>query len=152
MSYIFSEEYFNDELIQEISFLTQLSWKETNCSPYADYDPDWEEYTSLNEMNLLRLFTVRSEENELVGYITFLVAPTIHSKGVIHALHDSMYILKQHRKNGTAKNLIEYVEKELKQSNVIMMMITVMTHRDFSPTLKELGFVKADTSYIKRMN
>lgn len=148
MNYTFDEEYFSDELIQELSFLTELSWKEAACAPDSTYDPDWEKYTQLNEMNILRLFTVRME-GLLVGYLTFIVGPTLHSRNVMHALHDSMYILKHNRKNGTAKNLIIYAEDKLKQDGVNTMVMTVMIHRDFSVTLKQLGFKQSESSFIK---
>lgn len=148
MNYTFDEEYFSDELIQELSFLTELSWKEAACAPDAAYDPDWEKYTQLNEMNLLRLFTVRME-GLLVGYITFIVGPTLHSKGITHALHDSMYILKHNRKGGTAKDLIIFAEGRFVDEGVNTMVMTVMIHRDFSVTLKQLGFKQSESSFLK---
>jgi len=151
MSYVFDEEYFNDELINELSFLTEMSWKEAACTPDSIYDPDWEKYTQLNELNLLRLFTVR-QHGLLVGYITFIVSPTLHSKNTVHALHDSMFILKLNRKNGTAKDLIAYTEGKLKLDGVHTMVMTVMMHRDFSVTLKNLGFKHSEASFIKRIS
>ena len=150
MNYIFDEEYFSDDLVKELCFLTKLSWKEAACAPDSNYDPDWEKYTQLNEMNLLRLFTVR-QDGSLVGYITFIVSPTLHSKNTIHALHDSMFILKLNRKNGTAKDLISYAEGKLKLDGVHTMVMTVMIHRDFSVTLKNLGFKQSESSFLKRI-
>lgn len=134
-----------------MSPLSELSWYEANCAPNAEYDPDWEKYTQLNELDLLRLFTVR-DNGVLVGYITFMVSPSLHSKNDIHALHDSLFILKEKRKYGTAKKLIMYAESKLKESKVNTMVITVMKHRDFSPTLKELDFEGFESSYIKGIN
>ncbi len=151
MNYYFSEEFFNDALVKELSPLTELSWVEANCAPNTNYDPDWNKYTQLNELNILRLFTVRNIEHELVGYITFVVTSTLHSSGVKHAAHDSLYILKPNRKNGTVKSLLEFIEKELKQDDIDTMEVSVMTHRDFSQTLKGLGFRHSESSYIKRI-
>ena len=152
MNLNYKEEYFSDEIVNELAPLTKLSWSEADCIPNAHFDPDWEKYTQLNELNLLRLFTVRNQDKELVGYITFFVGPTLHSKNVHHALHDSMYILKPYRKNGTAKSLISFVENIFKDENVNTMIVTVMTHRDFSPTLKHLGFTHTESSFIKRVS
>lgn len=152
MNYYFREEYFNPELIKEIAPLTEMSWREANCAPDSDYDPDWEKYTLLNEQNMLRLYTVRTEaDGDLVGYATFFVSPTLHSKDIVHALHDSMYILKQNRKNGTVKSLILFIEKELTFDKIDTMVVCVMTHRDFSTSLKQLGFTHSESSYIKRI-
>lgn len=148
MNYEYKEEFFNDELIAELSFLTELSWKEANCAPESTYDPDWEKYTELNEANILRLYTVRIED-VLVGYLTFIVGPTLHSKQAIHALHDSMYILKHNRKGGTAKDLISYAEVDFKNEGINTMVMTVMVHRDFSVALKQLGFKQSESSFIK---
>lgn len=148
MRYEYQEEFFNDGLIMELSYLTEMSWNEANCAPDATYDPDWKKYTDLNEMNVLRLFTVRLE-GLLVGYLTFIVGPTLHSKQLIHALHDSMYILKPNRKNGTAKQLISFAEADFKREGVNTMVMTVMVHRDFSVTLKQLGFKQSESSFIK---
>lgn len=152
MNLQYKEEYFDNEIVNELSPLTELSWSEANCAPAAHYEPDWNKYIQLNEMNLLRLFTVRNLEKKLVGYITFIVGPTLHSKNLKHALHDSMFILKPYRKNGTAKSLISYAENLFKEEKVNTMIVTVMTHRDFSPTLKQLGFTHTESSFIKRVS
>lgn len=148
MNYEYKEEFFNKDLIDELGFLTEMSWKEANCAPDADYNPDWEKYTELNEANILRLYTVRFEDL-LVGYLTFIVGPTLHSRQLVHALHDSMYILKHNRKGGTAKGLISFAEADFRREGVNTMVMTVMVHRDFSVTLKQLGFKQSESSFIK---
>jgi len=152
MNYYFTEEYFTEELIKEISPLTEQSWIEANCAPDTAYDPNWDTYTNLNDANVLRLFTVRTEaDSDLVGYATFVVAPTLHTVGVVHALHDSMFILKPNRKNGTVKDLISFIEGELIIDGVDTMVVSVMNHRDFSNTLKQLGYVHKESLYIRRL-
>jgi len=152
MNYYFTEEHFTDELIEEIKPLTELSWREANCAPETNYAPDWDKYAMLNDKDYLRLFTVRTiVDSELVGYATFLVSETLHSSNVIHALHDSLFIYKPNRKNGTAKKLIEFVEKEFALNGVNTMVMSVMSHRDYSNTLKELGFTHSESNYIKRL-
>jgi len=123
-----------------------------NCAPDTPYDPNWKTYSELNASDILRLYTIRTEaDSELVGYATFLVHKTLHSKDTLHALHDSMYILKPNRKNGTVKNFINYIEKELTLEGVDTMVISVIKHRDFSGSLKQLGFVHNESTFIKRI-
>lgn len=147
---IYREEFFSEALINEIAPLTVLSWEEANCSPGTPYDPDWDKYTALNEMDLLRLFTVRNDKDELVGYVTFMVSSTLHSKDITQALHDSMFILKPYRKSGVAKALLEYTEKEFKSEGIDMIIMMVMCHRDYSSTLKALGYKQTEMTFIKR--
>jgi len=63
-----------------------------------------------------------------------------------------MYILKPYRKNGTAKSLISYAEEIFKDEKVNTMIVSVMTHRDFSTTLKQLGFTHSESAFIKRVS
>jgi len=152
MNLFFREEYFSDGLIKELTPLTKLSWEEANCAPETTYDPDWEKYKQLNDADLLRLFTVRTEvDNDLVGYATFIVAPTLHTRNITFAVHDSMYILKPNRKNGTVKELVGFIEKEFIIDGINSMVVCVMTHRDFSNSLKQLGFKHSESLYIKRL-
>lgn len=152
MNYYFTEEHFTDGLIEEIKPLTELSWREANCAPETVYAPDWDKYTMLNDKDYLRLFTVRTIlESKLIGYATFIVSETLHSSNVVHAMHDSLFIYKPHRKNGTAKKLIEFIEGEFALNGVDTMVMSVMTHRDYSNTLKQLGFKHSESNYIKRL-
>ncbi len=147
----YCEEFFNEALIKELSPLTEQSWREADCAPDAEYDPDWEKYVTLNEMDLLRLFTVRSRSGQLLGYVTFFVSTTLHSRKTLQALHDSMFILKAHRKEGAARELLEFAEYELKNEGVQIMIMMVMCHRDYSSTLKLLGFNQTEMTFIKRL-
>jgi len=152
MSRKYQEEWFSKKLIEELAPLTELSWLEANCSPDTEYDPDWERYTELNELGILRLFTARDSVGELIGYLTFIVGPTLHSRNCVQALHDSFYILRNHRRNGTAMGLIKYAENEFKNDGISMMIMTVMLHKDYSYTLTHLGFTKTEMTFIKRMS
>ncbi len=145
----YREEFFTEAMIAELDPLTQLSWAESACSPDTPYNPDWDQYAALNEMDLIRLFTVRDDAGALVGYITFLVSTTLHSKDTVQALHDSLFILKAHRKGSTVEDLLAHCEDEFKSEGVSMMIMTVMCHRDFSTLLKNIGYTQTEKTYIK---
>ena len=145
------EEYFNEALIKELKPLTKLSWDEANCAPGMPYDPDWDKYMQLGDMELLRIFTLRSDSGELMGYITFLVSTTLHSRSTLQALHDSFFILKARRKSHAARDLLQYAEKSLTFDGIEMIIMMVMLHRDYSSTLTELGYHQSEMAFIKRI-
>jgi len=145
----YREEFFTEAMITELDPLTRQSWAESKCSPDTPYNPDWDKYAALNEMDLIRLFTVRDEQDALVGYVTFFVSTTLHSKETVQAMHDSLFILKAHRKGHTVEDLLMYCENEFKGEGVSMMIMTVMCHRDFSSSLKSIGYSQTEKTYIK---
>jgi hypothetical protein len=57
-------------------------------------DPDWEAYRRLEDAGVLHVTTLRVD-GELIGYVSFLVAPNLHYRTVVVATDDVFFLLPE---------------------------------------------------------
>jgi hypothetical protein len=102
-------------------------------------EPDWPRYVAMEEMGLLKVFTAR-DAGMLVGYAVFGVMPSMHSKNVVHAINDIVYIKPAYRRGTNAIRFILWMEKQMKSMGAMRIFFNVKTAHDWSPVLEYLGY------------
>lgn len=149
---IIREERLSDKLIEELVPLTELSFVESKMLPDQKYKPDWERYLYLDEIEILRSFMARNDKHELVGYISFVLDHEIHTHDYVQAMHDSFFILKQHRAKGLALKMLNYAIDKFKTESIHRVTMSVLPQVDYSRLLLGIGFEQSEVFYTKRIN
>lgn len=111
--------------------------------------PNWNLYKILELQGVLRCYTVRNEEGQLVGYYTVFIQRHFHYDLSV-AMCDTLYVEKGYRLH--VMKFIKYVETQLRESGVEYVVINVKPMRDFRKMLKRLGYDFVEFSYGKRIN
>ena len=118
---------------------------------YLDFNLDREHYAALKEMNVLRMYTVRVD-GAPAGYALFTVAPSPHLAHVLHAFHDALFILPEHRIGHRGATLITYAEEQLRALGVVIVYQHTKPGRDHGPLLLRLGYLPVETVHAKRLD
>lgn len=149
MSYTYQRELFND-VIEEMKPLLELHYEEV-CfyKDKLDLNPDYHLYEVLESVGALHLFTARTEEGELVGYIATLIQKNLHYSDHIYAVNDVIYVDEKHRHTEVASTMISKLEEELKTFGVSVMTFHMKTFKTFETLMKSLGFEKQEFMYGK---
>lgn len=111
-------------------------------------NPDWQEYTRLDNAGKLRCFTARSE-GELIGYFVVIVSTSLHYKDHLFASNDVIFLSKKGRKGTTGIKLIKYASKQLEDEGVSLLMVNTKVHQPFDPIMERLGFNLIERVYSK---
>jgi GNAT superfamily N-acetyltransferase len=144
---IYAEETY-DDVIDEIKPLLTANHEEI-----AFFDervpliPNYHMYKELEDQGFLSIFTVRTDERELIGYCIIFITPHIHYSTTVMATVDIIYINPAHRGKMAGIRLIKFTEKTLKERGVDIILHRVPKQNDFSPMLKRLGYTEAETVY-----
>lgn len=117
-------------------------------------DPDWPRAYALEEMGVLRIMTLRFND-ELVGYNAFHVMPHIHSKTTSIAVSDVIYVAPEHRARG-GLILLRTAERALKAAGVVRLHYSTKVHavvgragHKTGDILSKLGYRLDEESYSK---
>jgi len=100
---------------EEIYPLMEAHWSETEMYRSGNkLNPDRERYTQFCEIGYYQLYTMRTDDGQLVGDIGTYLTRGMHDQRKL-AIEDSMFIMPDHRKGWTAIKFVRYVEGELKK-------------------------------------
>jgi GNAT superfamily N-acetyltransferase len=113
-------------------------------------DPDYGLYQKLNEMGLIRAYTVRLG-GALIGYAIFsIVARHLH---YAHrwAINDILWIHKDHRHFGIGSELCDVFEEDLRREGPIVIHIETKDHEPaLAMLLRARGYDVVGVSLSKR--
>lgn len=86
--------------------------------------------------------------HELIGYASFLLSFSFHYAAFMQAHADTIYIIPECR--GIGHHLIEFCDKALKDMGVRVVYQHVSRKKDFSKSLRSLGYEHAEDVYLRR--
>jgi GNAT superfamily N-acetyltransferase len=120
----------------------------------VELDPDWARAYALEEMGVLRILTLRCDD-ELVGYNAFHVMPHIHAQSTSMAVNDVLYVKPEHR-GRAGLQLIRVAERALKAAGVVRVHYSTKVHATVGrrghktgDVLAKLGYRHDEQSYSK---
>jgi GNAT superfamily N-acetyltransferase len=146
---VFAEEEFTPELVEEGTPLMVAHWDEVNPNDKYDINPDWYQYFMLYEEGMLKVFTARYGD-ELIGYMTWFVSPSLHKAGVMVANEDALFVKKDRRGMMAGMKLIKFAEQTfLETTEVRTFVLRVKTTHDFGKYLERLGYSLKEMIYTK---
>lgn len=116
-----------------------------------EFDPDVETYVHLDEQGNLRVFTIReSSDGPLIGYCIHHVLNHLHFRKSKQSVQDALFIVKKHR--GIGKEFIAWVDDQLKSEGVDAVYQYVSVNCEYSPILRDLGYQKIESTYLRRLH
>ena len=137
-------EQFTDELIAEVKPLIELHYQElTLHKEVVKLDPDWDRYKQLSIMGMTAIITVRDDE-KLIGYSLFFVAPHMHYKNNIMANNDVLFLHPAYRQGRVGLKLLHKCEEVLQNMNVDKIVWHIKFAKDFRHILYRMGYEDED--------
>jgi GNAT superfamily N-acetyltransferase len=102
-------------MVDDIRPLHEQHYNETEVL-YTDapFDPDYDRYRKSEEAGSFVVFTVR-RDGEMIGYLQYYVYRSMHSKNVLQAKEDALFLSKSARGRGLAPAFLKYAEHCLAQ-------------------------------------
>lgn len=110
---------------------------------------DWKYYFEMERLDLACMVVAR-EGNGLVGYAGFILSSDPNTS-TVQACVTSLFVHPDHRKFGTARDLIRASEKELRNMGVHLASFLVNPERDYSMLLRREGYREGMTVYLKSL-
>jgi len=141
-----TEEY--ESCIEEIKPYYNEHYNELSVTKEYALDPDYESYSNLARMELLKVITCR-KNSVLIGYIYFILSKNLHYKTMLIASEDLYYLTKSERKGRVGIDMFKYAETYLRSIGVNRVMFSTKVHLDNSRLLEYLGYSFIEKMYSK---
>ena len=108
--------------------------------------PKWERFKELTEMGHCRTATVRTDDDELVGYFITFIFPHVHFDCVM-AMNDAVFLHPDHRGFASYK-LFKFAIADLRAcSEADILAVHMKIHLPFRELLAKLGFNQTEESW-----
>ena len=134
--------------VEELKELFPLHYEELCVTKDFPLVPDYDAYKRLADAGMLRCITVRADE-ELIGYIIFIVQPHLHYMTCKTAFEDIYYVRPDFRKGRVGIRLFKYAEEVLKAIGVNRVIMHTKIHMDNSKLFEYLGYKWTDKLFTK---
>lgn len=122
----------------EVYCLGERHWKEL-YGPESVFNPDLPMVLKLEEEGHFVLFTMRDEEDELVGQAAFMVFDLPFFRQVI--ANDAFYYIKpEYRRAGHMAELLSFAACNLQQNGVDSVVVSHHVGMDLSRVLEKAGY------------
>lgn len=145
---IFAEEKLKHVFDEMLPILLE-HYREIAHYQDIEFEPDKEQYIKLEEIGIVKLFTVR-EECELIGYAVFFIKHNLHYKSSLQAVQDVIYIRKDRR--GCGRKFIKWCDKKLREFGVQVVYHHVKQEHNFGKMLEIMDYKLIDLIYGKRLD
>lgn len=143
------QAYLTKELIEELMPLIKSHKEEVATFPDIPLSVDWGKYLAMQEADQLKIFIVRNDKNELVGYMSCIVAPALHYSTSLQCFVDAVFLAPNARGNGI--RLFKYMETIMEVNKIEVIQFHVKVQHDFSNALEKLGYVHVEKIMAKRL-
>ena len=145
----YQQEFLSSSEGKDREKLLNAHWEEVALNKdKIKLNPDYDRYYELEELGILKIFTVR-DSGSLVGYFACFVMPHLHYKDHYFATNDVIYISPEHRRGFTALKLIKFAEGCLKEDGVSVLVVNTKSHKPFHKLMEFLKFSPSETLYSK---
>ena len=88
-------------------------------------------------------------DDELIGYVIFFIAPHLHYKSCKRAIEDIYFVKKEYRKGRVGIKLFQYAEEVLKHCGVEVIVMNTKVHLDNTRLFEYLGYKMTDKVFTK---
>lgn len=144
--YTFGEAIFS-ETLKELHPILEANHKETGVYDLP-YNPDYDRYCALEEIDALRFFTIRFH-GELVGFASFFMDVEIYQKEIVSATQSLNYVSKEHR--GIGYPFMKFCDDILKKQGVNSIWRQSTAKLDISKIYERMGYTFVEKSYLRRI-
>ena len=134
--------------LQALEVMFPAHYDELCVTKEFPLDPDYDAYRKIADSGNL-VCVVCMDDNEVVGYIVFIVQPHLHYKSCLTAFEDIYYVKPEYRKGRIGIRLFQYAEKVLKSAGVNRIIMHTKIHLDNSRLFEYLEYKHSDKLYTK---
>jgi hypothetical protein len=127
--------------------LLKINNDETGAIRGEEFAPNKDRYKQIEELGLLRLFTMR-DAGKLVGYCVMFISHHMHYPTTLWAHQDVLFVVPEWR-GFAAIRFIRTIDRALKESGVKYVIRQVTTKKNFSRTLVRMGYEELETSFMR---
>ena len=146
----FAEEIITKELLEEVKPLLEEHWAEIASYPDIPLSPDYEAYLKLQELGSIKSFSLRDQDEKLIGYSVYFIRFSHHYNKTLYAASDIIFITKERR--GYGGLFIKYCDEELKKFGVVVCQYHIKAKFDWGKGLEHMGYELQDKIFAKRLN
>lgn len=146
----FQFEIMSEALAQEMFPLLKQHWTEIAHYPDIELNVDWPAYYLMQEKGILRVYTAREQNGNLIGYSAFIIRFNPHYAQSKNALQDVIFI--DPSKRGFGKRFIAWCDEQLKQEDVQLVFHHVKQAHNWGPMLESMDYELVDLIYAKRLD
>ena len=148
MGVVYKEEKIAD-ILEDLKPLLLKHWEElANHKTDRPLDPDYVGYQTLNDLGILKMFTVRVDD-VLVGYSIWLVTNHLHYKTWKYAVADIYWLHPDNRKTGMSFDFFFHTEDWLKAQGVKSITVQDKVNHSHSKFFNRIGYKPIEQVYEK---
>jgi GNAT superfamily N-acetyltransferase len=137
----------------ECGDLIAAHWREIAVWQDIPLDPDWELYEALEKSGRLAIYTVRTDNEKLVGYAVFVTRQHAHYKKHSWALNDIVFVHPDYRDGRIGRNLVRFWEQDLKARGIHVVHVNVkVAHPALDLVLRFEKYKTVESGLEKRLN
>jgi len=139
------------DIKEELLPLLEKHWREIALDQdTVKLEPDWATYDMLDASGVICLITAR-HYGELVGYVAYLVVPSLHYKSLRVAENDLYWLDPVFRKGMAGVNLFRAAEVILAGEGVNKIVNKVKLHNDVGRIFERMGYTPIERVYVKTL-
>ncbi len=140
-------EYLAD-MLADMTVLTEAHYAEiADHKDLKVLKPDYDRYLELEELGVLRTFTVR-DDGKLIGYFITFITPHIHYSDCVYALNDIMYVHPDYRGGTVSYRLIKEALQDLRDNtDAVILCIHMKIEYPFRNLLKKFNFIQTEENW-----
>jgi hypothetical protein len=136
------------EFLKEMETIFPAHYEELCVTKDFPLAPDYKRYWTMAEMGWLVCINCMNDD-DLVGYIVFIIQPHLHYSTCITAFEDIYYLKPEYRKGRTGIKMFKYAEEVMKEIGVHRIIYHTKVHLDNSRLFEYLGYKNTDKTYTK---
>lgn len=136
------------ECFEEIQKLFENHYEELSVTKQYKLNPDYEVY--LQNSGRIRVILCK-DDDAIIGYIVFFVAPHLHYKDCLMAIEDIYYLKPEYRKGTVGIKMFKYAEKHLKSLGINLVKYSTKTHLDNTKLFEYLDCKFIEKVFIKEL-
>lgn len=149
----FAIEQLSFELLDEAIPLFKDHFHEISANPDIKLEPDYDKYMVFQGMGILRFYSARKENGELMGYAVFIVQANMHYKSSLQAVQDIIFLNKEMRGQKIGSEFIAWCDEMLRAEKVQVVYQHVKTAHEWGKAiLVPMGYKHVENIYSRRLD
>lgn len=136
------------DIYEEMLPLLEAHFDEVGVYKEFTLDPEWNTYSCLEDEEDLVCYTVR-DNGKLVGYVVYIMHPSLHYKDETFAEMDVIYLDPNYRGGTTAAQLLMDAEDYCYNHGATMITMRMKVYLAFETLAKDLSYDKMEYVYTK---
>lgn len=148
--------YSHEKLVDTLSTVDGLInayWFATKENAgHEALDFAWLRYCEMESVEMLHLYTARTDSGDMVGAAIYIITEHPHHKGYVMALCDTLCTAIAVRGLGIARGLMAYAEPRLVAVGVREIVHMQRLVYGVEPLFPKLGYSPFETAYSKKVS